>query len=288
VPASVSQTPTHVALTAIVPTLESDKVYDVLKNLIQGSADCKLPCWGGINPGISSNTEAETIVQPLFVLVYDREHILPPYIYKGKEFSGPGGGRNFVFGDTQISFGFGWLSEQGKDLVEISRISADTHKILKDGSGETVYGDKAYNQLFEEYSLHKILSTYGAPTRVLTFAQVYNDLNNRPDPNPEDFQLLLLYDKGIFIEYKMPIKRIGNNKGEACPSQALFDIRLVPAEASKFYEEMWSAFTTGTPDFSYRMPVEKSTQMTFDQFYQAFSKSNDPCFEVRLDIWPQH
>jgi hypothetical protein len=283
-----SQTPTQVASPTPVPTLELDKAYDFLKNLFQPTEDCQLPCWSGIRPGISSNAEAETIVQPLSSLVDDRQYAVSPYRYKNKDFLSIGGGRGFVFGNTEISFFVAWKFEQGKDTVEVLRIEAGALELLQDGTRDTAYGAKAYNEFFEAYNLHNIVSTYGIPSKVLTFALVYNDLNDKPHPNPEDFRLWLLYEQGIFIQYKMPVERIGSNIGKACPSQALFDMSLVSPQASQFYEEMWSSSTNGDSDYSYYRPVSESTQMTLEQFYQAFSKSNNPCFEVRLDIWPEH
>ena len=231
IPSVIPMTVTDTAIAP--PTLQSDEAYALLKRLTSGRADCQLPCWGGIEPGLSSNMQAEKTVQLLFPVIYGG----PPYAYKGIQFSGPSGGRDFFFGNTNISFVFGWLNKQGKDTVERIHIKADVFEKRDDGSLKPIYGSPQYNELFEEYSLHGILSSYGMPSRSMAFAYIYN-YNNQPIPNPEEFQLLLLYDRGIFIEYSMPLKRTGDNKGMACPSEALFDIWLMPSESSQFFQEM--------------------------------------------------
>lgn len=276
-----SQKPTAtVRATTIVPTLESDKASKLLRSFVEGGLECMLPCWAGINPGVTSYTEAETLVNSFSVLIYGG----PPHLYKANVFLGAAGGRNFLFGETNIRFNFSWMYNKDRGTVEMLRIGADA----LNRNSERLYGDESYDQLFKVYNIHGILSKYGIPSKVLTFAEVYNYGNDNPSPNPEEFQLLLLYDKGIFIEYTMPLKRIGSNKGKACPSEAFFNMGVVASEASQFYQEMWLSYTTGSRDFSYYLPIEKSTQMTLDEFYRVFEVSNNPCFEIPLTIWPNH
>jgi len=287
-PTLPSQTPTAlvipsatIATVAVVPTLESEKTVDLLHHIFEGSPDCQLPCWAGIKPGLTTNAEAERLLQPLSVLIYGG----PFYSYKEKELSGSGGGRNFFFGDTRIRFDFDWVTERDKDIVEMIEISADA---LNQNS-EWIYGAQPYNQLFEEYNLHNILLRNGIPSQVWTIAEVYNYGNDRPHPNPEEFDILLFYDQGIFIKYTMPLKR-GNieNRGEACPSEAFFNLGLVAPGSSTFYQGLWFSGTTGSNDFSYYKPIEQATQMTLDEFYKAFKEPNNPCFDVPLDIWSEH
>ena len=63
---------------------------------------------------------------------------------------------------------------------------------------------------------------------------------------------------------------------------------LVASETKEFYQGLWFSFVTGSQDFSAYLPIEKATQMTFDEFNQVFLESNDPCFETPLSIWPKH
>lgn len=269
-----------IATVAVAPTLETDQAYRLLQQVIAGSSNCKLPCWAEIQPGVTTKTEAESLVQPLSILIYGG----PFYPYRGKHFSGGGGSRHFLFGDTELRFRFGWYSEQDQDTVEMLRINADA---LQENS-RRVYGAEPYKQLFEPYNLHNILSQYGIPYQVWTIADVYYFGNDQPNPTlPEEFRLLLFYDQGIFVQYTMPLTRLEGAKGKACPSEAFFDLGLVAQDTSQFYQMMWFAFATGSQDFTYYMPVEKATQMTFDEFYQSFKESNTPCFEIPLTIWPK-
>lgn len=264
-------------------TLKSDDAYTLLKKMFQGSQSCQLPCWGGITPGISSSSEAKMVLQPLFD-VYEGGPVLN---YKNQQLRTTGGGRSFFIKNIEISFVFGWLSQQNETMIEMLQLKGFAFRD-ENNSKENIYGTEPYNLLFEEYNLHNILSTYGVPSKVLTFAYVYELGNDNPFPNPEVFQILLIYDEGIFVEYTMPLKRIGNGIGKVCPSEAFFNLWLVPRSTSEFYQEMWSSSTTGSSDFSYRLPIERSTQMTFDEFYQIFRQSNNPCIETPLDIWPEH
>lgn len=288
-PVTVSQTPTVVvaplatiATVAVVPTLNADQAYGFLQNLIEGNPDCLLPCWGGVNPGVTSNTEAEIQLQPLSVLIYGGSI----YPYRDREFLGPvSGGRELFFEGTKIDFVFGWSTQRGKNTVDLLILNANA--LNKDS--EWAYGFKPYNQLFENYSLHNVLSQHGIPTQVWTIAEVYYDGDEEANPSlPEEFNLLLFYDKGILIRYTMPLIRNGDGKGKACPSDAFFNMMLVPSGTSRFYQGMLFSSITGSQDSSPYMPIEKSTQMTFDEFNQAFMESNSPCFETPLSIWPKH
>lgn len=277
-------TPTSFEAPTGTSTLASDDAYNLLKILSEGSQSCQLPCWGGIIPGISSSSEAKMALKSLF----DVNEGGPLLFYKNKQFRTVGGGRSFFFKNVEVSFVFGWLSQENEITIEMLQIKGFAFRD-ENNDKEYVYGTEPYNFLFEEYNLHNILYKYGVPSNVLTFAYVYNKLgNDNPYPNPEVFQILLIYDEGIFVEYTMPLKRIGNTTGKACPSEAFYNLWLTPKSTSRFYQEMWSSSTTGSSDFSYRLPIERSTQMTFDEFYQIFRKSNNPCLETPLDIWPEH
>lgn len=270
-------------LVTMVPTLESDEAYAFVQKILRGSTGCQLPCWAGIVPGTTTNADAEMLLQ----LLSDFTDNVPLQPYKGQEFLATAGGRDFFFEGTDISFDFGWDSEKGNNIIRRLEIFPRAIKTIGNES-QMMYGIEPYKQLFESYNLHGILSTLGIPSKVVTFAEVYNCCNNRPDPNPEMFYLSLIYDKGIFIEYKMPLKRIDGKHGKACPSDAFFDMWLVSADDSQFYQEMWSSNLTSSPDFSNTVPIEKSTQMTSDEFYRVFGASNSPCFQIPLNIWPEH
>lgn len=286
--ASPSLTPTAIvipsatiATVAVVPTLKPDQAYSLLERIIEGSPSCQLPCWAGIKPGVTTNAEAETLIQPLSILIYGG----PFYQYKDKEFSGPAGGRDLFFEDTEIDFVFGWDTERGKYTVELLVVSANA---LNQNS-ERMYGSEPYNQLFENYSLHNIISQHGIPSQVWTIAEVYYDGDEEPNPSlSEEFELLVVYDKGILIHYTMPLKRMGDGKGKACPSEAFFNMMLVPPGTSRFYQGMMFPSDANLQDSSPYKLIEESTQMTFDEFYESFKESNSPCFEIPLTIWPKH
>lgn len=288
-PPMPSQTPSEpvassatTATVANVPTLDAGEAYRFLQQLIVGNPDCILPCWGGVFPGITSNTEAETLLQPLSVLISGGSF----YSYKDKEFSGPvSGGRNLFIEDTKIDFVFGWSFERGSDTVSLLIINANA----LDKNLDWAYGSKPYNQLFENYNIHNILLQHGIPSQILTIAEVYYDGDEEANPSlPEEFNLLLFYDEGILINYTMPLKRIGEGEGKACPSEAFFNMMLVPSGTSQFYQGMMFSSITDSPDPSPYAPLEIATQMTFDEFNQVFMESNSPCFETSLSIWPKH
>ncbi len=266
-----------------ISTLSLGDAYLSLQKLIQGGQSCLLPCWGGIIPGVTSTSDASVKLQTLFQVATGG----PPLYYKGQQFLTAGGGRSFLLDDAEINLVLGWLYHPDRETVEMVQVEAFAFQKLKD-TKEYLYGSQSYKQLFEEYGIQKVLSSYGRPSKVLTFAYVYGYGNSNPYPNPEEFQILLLYNKGIFINYMMPLKRIGNDNGEACPADAFFDMWLIPTGSSDFYQEMWSSSVTGSPDFSSRLKVEESTQFTEDSFYQTFRASTNTCVETPLGIWPQH
>jgi hypothetical protein len=207
------------------------------------------------------------------------------YNYNNKEFSGPtAGGKDLFFSSTKIDFVFGWSSDRGENIIELLFIKTNA---IEESLG-WVYDSEPYHQLFEKYNLHNIISTYGYPSEIWTIAEVYDYGDEIVHPNREEFNLLLVYDKGILINYTMPLNRIGGAKGKACPSEAFFDMILVPSGMGQFYRGMLFISVTDSQDSSPYKPIDESTQMTLDEFNQAFKESNTACFETPLSIWPPH
>ena len=269
---------------SIIPTLEPDKAYEYLIERGEYHQDCHFPCWGGIYPGISAIDDAESILKPLSPIIYGDQTLR----YKDREYMSLTSGRRFIDGDTEISFLVGLLYEKGNETVERLHIAAKAFRMNEDGIEEPLYGSPQYEQVFQDYNINMLLSEYGIPSKAFTFAYVYDYGNDNPFPNTEEFQLLLQYDSGIYIEYRMPLRRAEEGIGVACPSEATFDMWLVSSENFEFFQEMWSSSTTGSTNFEFRKPVEESTQMTFNEFFEVFKESNTQCFETPLYIWPEH
>jgi hypothetical protein len=144
---------------------------------------------------------------------------------------------------------------------------------------EKIYGSTYYNEYFQYYSLHSLLSTYGPPEE----AYIVLDTGLADMGLGIDLYLLSIeYPKdGWMAVFEMPLQQDGD-VFFGCPSEAFTNLRLwsssnVPAGA------FLGGF--GGEDKSYLFTIEEATSMTLEQFYQKFKNpANINCLETPADI----
>ena len=99
------------------------------------------------------------------------------------------------------------------------------------------------------------------------------------------FNILLLYpDQGILVNYKTQMQLHGTNV-VGCPTNAYVRMELYPpGQPDSFFEGLkrtdWALKMTG-----YK-PVEETTSMSLQEFYNTFRTPTDKCIETPANLWP--
>lgn len=260
------------------PTLNANETSILLK-FLSNSLPCQLPCWGGITPGKSTVTEAQTQLSILGNI-------------SGYAYFGPASD-SWVVGTLYVSYPLNntvvriWPSYVAlSDNETILNIGVSTQSLPRNPKG-LVYGDKEYNALVSAYTMPQIFTTYGLPNLIYARADLYVGEPTAPDY----FIIRLLYlDLGIFISYTMPMET-KENTFRFCPSESLINLELTPQDIGSNYQEFfrqvgndeWDSLANTTRD----QPVAEALRLTNEEFSQLIISAPETCFESPIDIWPE-
>lgn len=256
-----------------VSTLSKDDAYRLLKELLRDNGGCRLPCWWGITPNVSTPLDLHTRLTPLNSIADD--HLL--YANSGSFYITYF--KNELFIDIDLSF-----QSDANNTVKMIQIFTQARRVIGNIDREGLYDAAAYKDLLGFYSLDKILSTYGIPTKVLVRADVYTYTQS-----PETFEITLLYPEyGIFVRYDTLAERI-DGKIRGCPSKAFVELWLLSPNDRNSYQAILSTLGLNWEgNFPYSKSIEDAAKINNEEFFQVFKEPSNKCLETPLDIWPDH
>lgn len=141
-----------------------------------------------------------------------------------------------------------------------------------------VYNSPSYNEYFQYYSLHNLLTIYGPPDQVF----IVLDTGIAEMGLGVDLYLLSVeYPKdGWMAVFEMPLQST-DGVFRGCPSEALVNLRTWLPE-NKPQGAFIGGF--GGNDKSYLFTIEEATSLTIDEFYQKFKSPTAGCLETSADI----
>jgi hypothetical protein len=248
------------------PTLTGAQSQAYLFELLRNNAGCKLPCWWGIVPGVTTWEETNRLIQ-----------------HMGERTSGdPVDNRGTYYGNS----GFNWdspytVNDVGfyveKDIVEGIDISGIANEDVN-----------FFRTLWKSYSPEQVIATYGPPTRVLVGIFWYGDawfFSSR---------VILAYDESKFVaiyegravevnEAEKPMFRICPSWGDIAWTPKLNIFILSPNYPMTLDEYIrWiSSF-----DISDAVPIEDAAGITPEEFSQRFVPGYGPaCFDTPQEMW---
>lgn len=256
------------------PISSKEDSYQLVENLIKHNENCQLPCWWGITPGVSSSVELHEKLLPLsdiadIHLLFDESGSIDIQYPK----------KNWL-----INIVLSFTSNETSTLIETIVIRTNIISLKNNTNRTERFSALEYQELFETYSLDKILSTYGQPANILIRADVYDSSHS-----PETFEITLLYPKqGIFVRYTMLAEKVGNNIG-GCPAKSIMELWLLSPDDMGNYQQILSTVDpTWEGNFPYSKSVSEVTSMTIEDFYQTFKEPTNRCVDTPLIIWPNH
>jgi hypothetical protein len=232
-----------------LPTLPLDEAQVMVFELLDTNAGCRLPCWWGITPGVTTLDEALHILTPFTRLLSIKGPFDQYY---------------------RATFRIPFPEEAG---------TINHTYYIKNNIVEKI---NVYNWNYATHTyLPEFLSTYGQPDEV--WVRTY-----RPERGNEPFEIALFYpSQGILMD--TPGGGGGGIEGNIIrnclrdmnwPFLYLWspEIEITFKEAEEKYLD---------PDAGYFLPLYDATGMTVAEFYENFKDPNTTaCLETPLDLWP--
>ena len=262
---SFQKTPTTAEVT-IIPTLSAQDIHLLLSQLLQAGNECRLPCWWNLIPGSSTVQDAEKVLEPfLSMATYDtNSSTIPSGIFL-----------KYPIEDLVVLFRLGYSpSSSRENEIELIQVRGEVVREIPDGY-EPIYDDPVYSEMFDQYMIPSILSTYGPPAEVALNVEI----GYAEPTSPDIFTFRLLYPQhGAILSY-FGSAEVTSDMVRVCPVKTFVGLLLTPLDRSDLFQE----HSAMSPLFK---PVEEATGMTVEEFYQVFRQPTDQCLETPLILWP--
>jgi hypothetical protein len=259
----IPSTPTQTLTPA--PTLTEVQRRAYFIELLRDNAGCKLPCWWGITPGVSTWEELRTLINfSGFSRSYDP-------LSNGAIYHGTGYYWDTPFITNDIGF---------YDVIGVIE-AIDVHAVG--------YEDKnAFRTLWNNYSPDQIMTTYGQPTEVYVAVGVGQGEIAEPASD-----VILKYNDEFMIMYSVrPIEVSDQDEPmyRICPSWqditwgSRLDIFIISANYSISLEEYVELISS--INLEPYIPIEEAAGISAQEFYNSFLPGNGPaCFDTPQDLW---
>lgn len=267
-------TQTKIAATRTpLPTLPAEVADALVLELLETNANCSLPCWWGITPGVTTTDEIQSILEPLLGAVVSEVRY---------EFSEIGGHLLMRPQANGLKVGIQYLAED-KIITMVYVNTEMTREIYN-----RVYDDPFYQETMSAYTLEAVLTKYGKPDQI--FIRSFSDLAGEFNPT----QTLLYYPKmGIVAQYFSPNGLLVENSAfvlPTCPPKGHISLRLFDPDSSMTLDELLSL----DDSFAKYKVISEATNMDLDEFYEAYREydektlvSNCPAvLKTPEELWP--
>lgn len=260
-----TQTPTPTITP--VSTLEEGEREDYIFQTINPSTNCPLPCWGGLQPGISNWESVVSVLQPLSINV--------DVVKDGSE---------IVFDEYAIK-----IAEPNKNIRV--RIGYKFRVVQFMRVAIPIIDTPLLNLVTKEYSVTNILNNLRSPTRVLMNLQ---STTAEPGAKPYFYLWLFFDNAGILIQYEgfQTTTSVGDNLIFCPAKQELQAITLYlqsPASSQsleQLVELIYSPFNNETWVQNNFLFIEQALRITPQTMYETFQSDGDnSCFESFKNLW---
>ena len=270
VASTASQTPTPSGVKTQVPvnTLTAQEREGFVREMLTSSSNCKLPCWWGITPSITTWAETEQLLQYLGARIGASPGYDPDTVFHGTA--------GFDFEGLSLKNSLSFQEYNG--IIDAILIRSDGYNKLEE-----------FQVLWRDYAPPKVIMTYGVPDRVwLTIPSSFTS-------EYRGYYLWLFYDKtGFMIRYHgqvldAPILHI-------CPRFggdgyiAQIEIRMQSPDSSLPLDRFDAILEdvrkrTDTGKLRVIHSIQEATGLDEKELYRIFVQENPACFDTPRDIW---
>jgi hypothetical protein len=252
---SSTQTLTPMPTWTSLPTINPKIGKETLYTWLEGSDNCRLPCWAGIVPGKSRWEEAQQLLQPMN-----------------------------SFSEMDISVGqdctFSKCNEIAWSLPSDLNTHGYVYSKLEENKIHLVLLQVVDPNLVKALNLRSILKQYGKPAIILFSAE--------PDlPGDLFLELILVYPDNQFIIKYSKYAKLSNSQVVSCGQDSVIQLIILDNKEPLMSVDK-IARTVETEHLhidSWRKPVEVATGLTINEFYETFSKANAPCITTPIKVW---
>jgi hypothetical protein len=237
-------------------TIEPDKGLQTLYEWLEGTEECRLPCWAGIIPGKTTWEGAKQLLESTRGFLN-----LSSYLEQ-----------DCVFGKcNEIAWSL--------DLDPHGYV----YSIFPENKIHTIVVETFTPEFLKHISLQKVLNNYGKPTIIL--------FSTEPDlPNYDSLELILVYPERQFIIKYAKYAEITKEKVESCGKDSYIKLVILDnREQLKSLEIVANLVDGNIYDMDlwqkWHKSVEEAMGLTIDEFYETYSKENAPCITTPTKIW---
>ena len=266
-------TTTPISTPTLYPALNSEDAYELVFQLLKDNSNCKLPCWWGITPTITTSQDAISFFNS-FSLIASRNSMDPDNgsirLYL------PNGGRIL---SPYIRF------DSINGVVSTLIIGISQLNKTENGGYEEIYSDPAFAKAAQALMLSEILKSYGQPKEVLI-----STYSLQPLGWPVFFDIQLFYpEHGFLIVYHTLMEFSENEYIKGCPLKSNISIGIWEPEKYSSINDIPNEIReniSSLPLSSY-LQIDKATDMSLLDFYNIFK--NDvgiTCIETPSSLWP--
>jgi len=251
-----TSTPFFSYVTPIEPTLIDSDAKQILNNMLAQNGSCKLPCWWGMQPGLTNWEDARNSLNSFVGRIEELEYT---------DFSENNAIHNHII--SVIYYQRGKSSES----FEIRSIDGIIESVAADQ-------DSAFN-----YSLSNILSDYGSPH------EVYINTTYASPTGEVPFNLVVDYSEMGFMAFYTESASIYNKKIYFC-SKNRPPVWLYLWNPSPTINEKNKAVFLDALDYwiysSGFHPIQEASYSYIEQFYLNFKDSDSKsCLISSTDTW---
>jgi hypothetical protein len=243
---TITPRPTPSVTRTPLPTLPPDKALAKLLELLKTNGGCKLPCWWGITPGVTSSDEAQAFLAT-FASKFTED---PSYLGYGVLFFVP---QNTIPGLLHGEpYGFGVYIDDNGIVEQI--------------------------HTWKPYRLSDFLTDFGPPSQVW----IYGKSSRTLDSNASYTMALFYPDQGIMAVWNGTAEK--RDPIRVCPNRfdpGVFLKLWAPPVTKTFEEAAGSELLDGPPPLAF-YPIEKATNLDVKTFYERYKdpRNASTCFEM--------
>ena len=258
-----------------IPTISSyHEMIDLIS--ITGDDDCKLPCWAGITPGVTSWEEALNIIHSI-------DHLIKVSLDEGIENS-PTGTENLIslyfysdspYESVRIMGSIGAQTIDGLMIVDSIRTVIDNY------APSQGYYPSVGLHLPDRLTLKEFLRDYGLTDLVY----LGTELGGPEFPNVGIGIFLAYPDHHLLIEYHRSAKVIGDYMF-ACEPESLVVLNIIDNKESLLSKESISEDPHIGHEYFYRLDTfQNVVDIPIDVYFDDFINSESDCLTFPIDAW---
>lgn len=239
-------TATSVPTVTPIPTLTIEQLANLgnlLSELMRTNAGCELPCFWGIQPGVTTAQEAEELFEKRGV-AWRENSVALGY---------PRGDGSYYVSDVNVSFSI------ANDLIE---------SMFVQGARDAYDLSFRFTEDWDQYSVARMLARFGVPTEVALSAAFF------PEPSmSNDYYLSLLFpSSGIEVNYRIAAETLGNGRSRVCFGIDHVKDIFLHLNAPGYLNEQ----PTSEPGMEEEVETwQEATGMSVEEFYELMMDSDD-------------